>query len=112
MKPSEVLRAARKLIERPENWCKQHRIVDLPGGQFAYCVLGAIEHAPGGGVLDQSPWHAKNWFARAIHSPSIGEWNDVSRRNHPEVLAAFDRAIALAEAEESPASELEWGRGG
>ncbi len=29
----------------------------------------------------------------------VHEWQDLPERNHGEVMAAFDRAIALAEAE-------------
>lgn len=34
----------------------------------------------------------------AVGGVPIGRWNDAPERTHAEVLAAFDRAIELAEA--------------
>jgi hypothetical protein len=51
--------------------------------------------------LDPSPYEDTSSHAileRAIGERFIGDWNDAPGRTHAEVLEAFDRAIALAEA--------------
>ena len=114
MKPSEVLRAARKLIERPEQWWKDSGGDPIPKDK--HCAMLAIQRSMPKTttarmriLFDES----RDYVRRGAGLDSevmVSIWNDHSRRTHPEVLAAFDRAIALAEAEESPASELERGR--
>lgn len=94
MKPSEVLRAARKLVEDPALWA---RGTGYDG--CALCVSMAIsEAAKVSGVCS-----ADFIFARAIgvkdETAGVYAWNDAPERTHAEVLEAFDRAIALAESE-------------
>lgn len=109
MKPSEVLRAARKLIERPENWTRGADARDVDGTPVwaahgdvepvCWCSTGALMR-----VTETGPeYHSGRGFLEQVISPwrFIPQWNDAGNRTHPEVLAAFDRAIALAEAEES-----------
>lgn len=94
----DVLVAARKLIEKPENWttCVLSRDVDgAPVSAFAtrafcWCSIGAIIRAEGRGHESG----ACTLLAKAIGTDDITEFND--SHAHPEVLAAFDKAIELA----------------
>jgi hypothetical protein len=103
VKPSEVLRAARKLIERPGSWCQKVRVCGEYGEHpTQYCSEAALDHAPGGGIDKNATVRARECFVEAVSLPAwwaVAEWNDQPNRTHPEVLAAFDRAIALAESE-------------
>lgn len=92
MTPVEVLRGARTLIESPERWA--HRPSEMMSGRM--CCLIAICRAAGGELTD-AELQAETLFRGAIRKPQIGRWNDWPRRTHTQVLAAFDRAIALAE---------------
>lgn len=114
MKPSEVLRNAKKLIERPECWwADPDGTRDQPDG--TNCAVQAIQAA----CRNQRVRASKTYRAvRELLRQAIGldpwdlipYWND--RSTHAEVLAAFDRAIALAEAEElAPPPDGE-GKGG
>lgn len=96
---AEVLRAARALIDTPDKWCQ---------GQFhkdgAYCASGAIGVAAGvdievGCWFCHPAWQALADTVNAAQSGGIGSWNDRPERTHADVLAAFDRAIATAEAQ-------------
>lgn len=81
--PREVLIAARKLIEKEENWCQ--------GAWNRYgrhCAHGAILAATDDGDLMEA---ATDAFEGAAGWPILG-FND--RSTHAEVLAAFDKAIA------------------
>jgi len=90
MKTLEILGAARKLIEKPENWTQGALARDRYGwlvvstGPYAcrWCLLGAIRRVGGG-----TP--PPNQCAEIVYA------ND--RMTHPEVLAWLDRAIALVE---------------
>ena len=90
MKPSTVLRKARKLIER--GWCRwtkkrRYRI----NGPMHYCSIGAIE-AVGGNKQHKE-------LLRRVLGCGIIAFNDDLDRRKPQVLRAFDRAIKLAEQE-------------
>jgi hypothetical protein len=72
------------------------------------CVYGALAIA--GGAMPtaelQYPYargesEARRVFLKAVGSGSIIIWNDATGRTPEQVLAAFDAAIALAEAEET-----------
>jgi hypothetical protein len=99
--PAQVLRAARERIAVPERWTQGASARTISGigvdafdyGAVQWCAYGAIRVD---GVHD----HELQLFFRAIGAmDSIGTWNDAPGRTHAEVLDAFDRAIALAEAE-------------
>jgi hypothetical protein len=99
MTTKECLIAARKRIEDPKHWTR--------GSYFdtvAYCAIGCIRAS----FLDD-PYeqiHREDFivYADALRKLSIAanteeivHWNDAPERRHEEVLAAFDRAIQLAE---------------
>lgn len=85
--PKQVLIAARKLIEKPENWTNKFpKICGYPT-----CVGFAIERSSSGMSLGN--------FTEALGFATVGclvDWNDDPKRTHAEVLAAFDKAIEAA----------------
>lgn len=103
---ADKLRKARALIER--GWTqgeyargKSGRQAD-PIGRHArcFCAVGALgaanRHWPHGGMIGLKELNS------AVGFPSEGEsqildWNDAEWRTQAEVLAAFDRAISLAD---------------
>ena len=98
---ADVLRRAKALIGRPESWCK-----GMFRTEMKYCARGAITNA----VVDLEQMGAKRiahlvpraeqLLSRAIAKKNIEQWNDSPFTLHADVIAAFDRAIALAEAGE------------
>lgn len=93
----EVLKLAREKVAG--GWCKGHYVKTNPDGKDAYCVAGAISRS---GVAGKTG-HAYEIFSQAIGSGlSLSAWNDAPNRTKEEVLAAFDKAILLAEAESKP----------
>lgn len=92
MNTVDVLIAARKLIEKPENWCRETYETD----SGAYCAVGAISRAA---VPDGDYGHALNVLEDVVGHGNIEVWNDA--HTHAEVLAAFDAAIAAERAKES-----------
>lgn len=102
---AKVLRDARELISHPARWTKGVNSRSLPGYGFtAFCSVGAI-----GESLDKSNRHLEEianhismLLARAANLSglpmfAIPKWNDAPGRTHAEVIAAFNRAIHLAE---------------
>jgi hypothetical protein len=97
MKPSEVLRAARKMIAKPEQWCQEYMYSPLDDGSM--CSLGAIHYAAKGDHTSYSVGRAILALVLGGPSVDVAEWNDDPYRTHREVISAFDDAIALAESE-------------
>lgn len=123
-----TLTKARKLIEKPERWGKGAFYMDKKGEELytgyewrngdyvvrvpklnqvgSFCALGAIKKADGPGENA-----AEEFLADAIHSLThkgkrrshaeikVYTFNDRKETTHEMILDAFDRAIALAEAE-------------
>lgn len=103
---ADDLRAARKLIERPEAWTKKEEARDSDGNSVGatsdyatcWCSLGAVERVCGG-------WNARYVAAELAladvlpkHSGAVvWEYNDAPTTTHADILALFDRAIAAAE---------------
>jgi hypothetical protein len=113
----EILKAARERITDPQRWAK---------GDFAYapdeetgergveaghpdackwCASGAIqredndEHSLALHALCAAIPGTDEWSDPTDAIEAIARWNDDDSRDHAEVLAAFDRAIQLAEQE-------------
>lgn len=110
----EILVAARKLIEKPENWCQADYALDKTGKSVscfadegpdacAFCSSGAIFR-----VAIDSPLlpDARMALVQAMDA-DIAYFND--KHTHAEVLAAFDRAIAKLSDHQSDASEPQEG---
>jgi hypothetical protein len=108
--PAVILRAARARIEREEHWTKgafarvdpnDLRTISAIGPRdpqaVCWCAAGAIRAvAPAHDGWDK----AEVFLERAIDPTlriGVGQFND--NASHGMVLAAFDRAIALAEAQ-------------
>jgi hypothetical protein len=88
----DKLREARALIER--GWTQ--RAYERCDGSV--CAMGAIEHACGGCWSDHPD--VVSALRRGIGVPQADDifyWNDSVFRTQAEVLAAFDKAIKLAE---------------
>jgi hypothetical protein len=96
---ADILRAARGKIERPENWTQKALARDADGGRAdpfyeeatCWCASGALYAI--GTALFGAVFEA---LARAMDG-DIPTFND--SHTHAEVLAAFSRAIELAEAQ-------------
>lgn len=103
MTPVEILRAARAKVA--QGWTQGADGRDIDGrpsymsGEPAtcWCVSGAIHSVSRAHWYD--PFVALDCFRKAAgcHCEGIADWNDAHGRTQAEVLAAFDRAIELAE---------------
>lgn len=102
---SETLRAARKLIEKPENWCQWQYAMNADGDRVfvmaddatRWCLSGAMQRVCGSFNGRGRP--AYQALLDVVDTGSSGRaiphFNDT--HTHPEVLAVLDRAIAEAE---------------
>jgi hypothetical protein len=96
---ADVLRKARALIEPYEKWVGRHNAF-APG---CNCTSTAITDAsPGEGRTAHMVFCEANSIDIDIDIgggvfQAVYGWNDHPKRTHAEVLAAFDRAIELAE---------------
>lgn len=97
---ADVLKAARALIEKPENWTQgaMSRNADGSGhwwdaeGATCFCLMGAIARAAARrGSRAQGAIVA---IRSVIGSHLIAAYNDI--HTHDEIIAALDRAIARA----------------
>ncbi len=94
----KLLAKAKRLIEKPENWCQNWYAKDAKGVDVSvnsaqatsFCAYGAILRINTG----PDSLCATRILEEVICHDTIGHFNDVS--THKEVLAAFDRAIARA----------------
>ena len=104
----EDLIKARAKIEK--GWCQGVAARDINGESVhatssdavQFCILGAL-----GSVRGRISVEGTSWLYHAIHNgaPKLGgftisAYNDAPWRTQEEVLAIFDKAIALAEEEE------------
>ena len=91
MQVKEALIAARRLIEKEEDWC-QEALRKFEHGRVQRCAAGAID-----AVFEDMETNDAAYAAlrQAMDNCNlISEFND--NHSHEEVLAAFDRAIAAA----------------
>ena len=100
---ADVLRAARALVATPSQWWQYrgHRGVEA-SRSCAGLALAAAEgypdrHCPDAWLTLASAAGLGDLDLGDV-SEAIYDWNDAPERTHAEVLAAFDRAIAAAEA--------------
>ena len=106
---AEVLRKARELISDPKRWTQGEYAKDANGLKVGpnsaravcFCSLGAIakvKKASAGKAVKSKPAHILYLKMRLADpfSPYIWDFND--KHTHAEVLEAFDKAIAAAEA--------------
>ncbi len=92
----DILRDARALIETPDRWIKGEYGRVLYGTQ-CYCLVGAVDQASD---LDTVQFNrAQKVLLAVVDEDSIVDFNDAPRTTHGgDVMAAFDRAIAVTEA--------------
>lgn len=100
MKNSELLRAAKARIDSPEKWWHGEFPAKHEGSTCAYLALHSIGGDPAMGFL-----------CEAIGTPTkrgfcgrIAAFNDAPTTTHADIMAMYDRAIALAEQEEAAAT--------
>ena len=99
----EVLKGARKLIEKRESWTK-HVAKAKRHGKVCYCAHGAIiEASRVGGEHDSARIEADKFFEEAIPTKfkshyvtakNITMFNDNYETRHEDVLDVFDKAIS------------------
>lgn len=106
MNTLEVLIAARKLIEKPENWTRAFLARDNYGDPVyvhsdkavCFCAMGALHKAVGetqGEFLDVVD-DAAATLASAARIDTVAGFNDT--HTHDEVLVLFDKAIEMEKA--------------
>lgn len=112
MKLSEILRAGKVNIET-RGWCQgdEAAIWGLPNGPCCaataiskqYDLLETIETGQGRAIRDLG--HQAVELLKSANGLSkdvgIGNWNDAPERTKANVLAAYDKAIAAAEKQET-----------
>jgi hypothetical protein len=99
----EALQAARKKIEKSENWCKKRLAEDPFGNSVSpcspdackWCTVGALRaiHESAGNCFTPNllGWEV---LLSVAGTPSLVAFNDSEETTHTEVLAIFDKAIA------------------
>lgn len=108
---AELLKAARKVIEKPENWTQRVLARNVVGSEVdtdsaeacRWCTMGALFR-----VLDERNGcdnlinRSRPFLNKAAQQLSLLPWDCAESYNdshtHAEVLALFDKAIASAEA--------------
>lgn len=99
MTTADTLRAARALIEKPERWAQGAVALKANGeacpatsnSACQWCASGAVEMV----AQDYKESNAALRLLYEVIGSPIGEFND--DHTHAEVIAAFDRAVELAE---------------
>ena len=123
MHPHNVLSRARELIQSPEHWTQgtyaedaEHRVVNTwEDSACHFCLIGAIRRASFEAVggkygpmrsMRDATMHSSTvrligalrrryrMTTGALSDWSLSAWNDVSTRQHHEVLELLDDAIA------------------
>lgn len=107
MQTVEILKAARALIDTPEKWTRGVYARDLAGGDVhpsddravCFCSKGALMRIAG---LGDDYTKAREKLSEHVGA-YIVQFNDDPERTHPEVLAAFDAAIAATPSQQMAA---------
>lgn len=101
MSAADTLRQARAIIADPARWTQggwarnaSGDFVDSMSRQaVCWCAWAAL-NKPKASFND---WDMAVWTFQEVVGGYIAEWNDTPSRTHAEVLAAFDKAIEIAE---------------
>jgi len=103
-----MIKNARKLIERPENWTKG-RYITMEADYLSYCAVGALKTARNKlqnnaieshcqkNVYD-TYWSTFPMFPDKLSDCMLVRYNDAPERTHEEILTLFDQAIKNSEA--------------
>ncbi len=108
MLTSEILRAAKKLIDTPEKWCQNIASQLNPDDTLAFCTSGAVDFVCKS--RQEISWLDKDdKFQKAMsvlnalvppgYAKSAVLYNDAN--SHIDVMLLFDEAIERARREES-----------
>lgn len=99
MKLSEILRAGKMRLET-NGWCQGDELA-IGAGPTGPCCAATALLSPETSVADViAACHALKLAIGADVQMGLARWNDEPIRTLPEVLAAYDKAIAAAEAQE------------
>lgn len=104
MSAAEVLRKARALLTPEGAWTQGDYARDAIGREVGYldpaatcfCTVGAVSAAAS--ALGLNRRLGIDRLQEVLKWPHLPSWNDLPGRTQAEVLAAFDAAIAAAEA--------------
>ena len=88
----DVLIAARKLIEKPEDWF--HHGYEEWNGRHCLVTAARLAAEKPNGLTDWDKCWAAKVALQAVIMDDLIDWNDHPGRTHAEVLRAFDKAIA------------------
>jgi hypothetical protein len=105
--PLEVLKAARKRIEKPEAWTTGSLARTFLGFDVGeqhpdaccWCAIGAVYSVPAVVLGARDIAHEAMERALPPGFDAVERFNDNRYTTHADVLALFDRAIASLEAE-------------
>ena len=105
MKTSESLAQALSKIES-KGWCQGHYAEDERGSDTDPGSDKAVKFCSLGAVLSLSPYHTsmiaiRYYLELATERSSIASWNDEPERTKEEVVAAYKKAITIAEGDEA-----------
>lgn len=101
---AQVLRDARALIDTPDKWAKGW-CARLANGKATYaadsdahsfCAVGSLLRVPPHNQQKTLEW-LNGFVPSRFHRISL--FNDHPKTTHADIMALFDRAIAVAEAE-------------
>ena len=100
----KLLMKAREMIGGPDAWTQgvsardgaDNKVVPWSDEAVCFCPLGALDGARLSFGNDHVPYYAVLERLSAQMDHGIVGWNDAQERTHEDVLAAFDRAIAIA----------------
>lgn len=118
MNAVEMLTKARGLISQEEKWtqgafARDHKgeaVNEYETGAVQFCALGALNRIEyDTRAEDPAVSVAVKSLRAAISGRRLMTFNDDFQTAHADVMAAFDRAIALAEEEDACTSYRLWG---
>jgi len=101
---SDLLRAAKALISKPEAWTQHYfardesrKVVSAYSPEaVCFCGYGALKRVMHGSTDDLV--ETSFYLNHAVRTQkSYGHWQDKPQRTHDEVMAVFDQAITQAE---------------
>lgn len=99
----ETLRDAKALIDTPAKWTQHadaRRSDDSPcryanPDAVCFCIVSAVWRASGSPL--SKAFYVVKWQAKKEGRQRVWQFNDHPDTSHNDVMAFFDRAIALAE---------------
>lgn len=109
-----TLRRARKLVKNPSNWGKdsfKQNGRDAKGRPAVqYCIIGAVREADGPGenvattLLRRAIAQTFRKNRKNMRLDEVYNFNDSKKREHADILRAFDAALELAQQEAEEAN--------